>query len=287
MMQRSEPVSVELLALHDVAAAFELTRDAGWNQTEADWRRILDLEPRGAFGAFDNGTLVGTTTSLTYGSDLAWIGMVFVSESYRRRGIGRQLMEATLRYLNHAGVASIKLDATPVGRPLYESLGFVPETSIERWEGTATLVAQDGLQELNDSLRKAVYSLDLTAFGADRTRVIRRLFDDSCTHPLVAPTSDGKPRGYALARSGYRASYIGPLVAVDSTSALELFDGMLAALAGAAVYIDFNRDCSVSSDELVTRGFTKQRDLLRMRYGSPSSAGTSKLIFAIAGPELG
>jgi hypothetical protein len=41
-----------------------------------------------------------------------------------------------------------------------------------------------------------------------------------------------------------------------------------------------------SAEVLAARGFVKQRDLIRMRYGKRNSA-TSSLVFAIAGPEIG
>jgi len=46
-------------------------------------------------------------------------------------------MQAALDYLRGVGVATIKLDATPAGRPLYERLGFKEESLVERWEGIA------------------------------------------------------------------------------------------------------------------------------------------------------
>ncbi|HEU4387697.1 MAG TPA: GNAT family N-acetyltransferase, partial [Blastocatellia bacterium] len=245
------------------------------------------LEPCGVFGAFDCDLLIGTTTALTYGGELAWLGMVFVRPEYRREGVGNRLMNAALSYLDEAGVASIKLDATPEGRPLYESLGFVPEALIERWEGTANISSRHRRSGSNGCWGEEIYSLDLAAFGANRTLVIETLLRDSCVEPLVVAKSDGKPSGFALARAGARASYIGPLIATDTSAALELLANMLDALAGGPVYIDFNTEFDIASSELAARGLTRQRDLLQMRCGPASNAGTSRLVFAIAGPELG
>ena len=91
---------------------------AGWNQTRNDWQRLLAHEPRGCFVAEWNGALAGTATTTCYGTDLAWIGMVLVHPDYRRRGIGTALLQQCLDYLSGRGVRCIKLDATPLGRPV-------------------------------------------------------------------------------------------------------------------------------------------------------------------------
>jgi hypothetical protein len=38
-------LSFDLLTEADVDAAVALSTEAGWNQTEADWRRLLALAP--------------------------------------------------------------------------------------------------------------------------------------------------------------------------------------------------------------------------------------------------
>lgn len=99
--------------------------------------------------------------------------------------------------------------------------------------------------------------------------------------------SYGSLQSYALARHGTAARYLGPVVATDKQTSLLLLDGMLNQLAGEKLYLDFQTGFSVESSALLKRGFVKQRDLIRMRYGKESSAGASTMVFAIAGPELG
>ena len=91
----------------------------------------------GCFCATIDGEVVATTTTTTYGHELAWIGMVLVDPKRRQLGIATKLMHVALEYLSKAGVGTVKLDATPAGRPLYKKLGFKEESLIERWEGIA------------------------------------------------------------------------------------------------------------------------------------------------------
>ena len=285
-MRNQELFEVRLLGERDLQTAVRLKELAGWNQTEEDWRRLLRLEAKGCFCTTVDHRLVGTTTTTTYRNDLAWIGMVLVDPGYRRMGIATRLMNAALRYLHDAGVATVKLDATPDGRPVYERLGFRFESLIERWTGLAGRRAS-GSQPMNDSAVSEALDLDRRAFVADRSRLIEILIQDDHVPPLVARSRDGEFMGYALARQGTAAAYVGPLVASGSDIASSLLDGMCSQLTGQRVYVDLNTDFDKGREILASRGFVKQRDLIRMCFGKTSNAGTTPLIFSIAGPEYG
>ena len=101
----------------DVSLGMRLKQQAGWNQTEADWRRFLDLQPDGCFVAELDGAAVGTTTTCVFGR-VAWVPMALVAEAVRGRGVGAALLGAALASLDRRGVATVRLDATPLGRPL-------------------------------------------------------------------------------------------------------------------------------------------------------------------------
>jgi len=277
---------VRLLGESDIPAALRLKELAQWNQTEADWRRLLLMEPNGCFCATIDGEVVGTTTTTSYGDELAWIGMVLVDPSRRKFGIGTTLMRAAVAYLSDLGVSTIKLDATPAGHSLYERLGFEKESLIERWEGIATASGVT-CSTWDAEARNEVLVLDRDAFGADRSKLIELLIQDSCLPPLKATAKDGLLSGFALARQGSKAVYLGPLVANGADAATKLLDGLLSYVAGQRVYIDLNPDFLEGRKILSERGLVKQRDLFRMSYGKERRAGSSPLVFAIAGPETG
>lgn len=286
--QTAGAIEIRTMKQSDLAAALLLTQQANWNQTESDWQRLLNLEPHGCFVACTDAQVIGTVTAVSYRTELAWIGMVLVDPDFRGRGIGARLMHTVLAYLQQAGVTTIKLDATPAGYKLYESLGFVTEAILERWEGFARTTVPQELPGIDEQTRRLMFELDHRAFGVNRKEVLESLLKVSPIAPLVKMlATEEELRGYVLARRGGRASYVGPLVATDERVALELLDGMLNQLAGEKIYVDFHAGFPVSSEALAERGFNKQRTLTRMSYGRDSEAGTSRLIFAIAGPELG
>lgn len=268
----------------DIPAAMKLKEAAGWNQTEDDWRRLLMLEPNGCFVAIKDGRLVGTTTTTTYGKDLAWIGMVLVDPQHRRQGIAAKLMQVALDYLKDK-VDTIKLDATALGQPVYEKFGFDVESVVERWSGPAGSEASD-TKTLTSKDRDALLALDQLAFNADRSKLIESLIDNAAVSPVLVRAVDDTLSGYALARRGTRADYVGPIVSRDPRQAETLLDQVLSQLNQRRVYVDFNTECGISASVLSKRGFVKERDLIRMRAGDPG-AKTSPFVFAIAGPEVG
>jgi GNAT superfamily N-acetyltransferase len=275
-----------LLFESDIPLAMGLKEAAGWNQTEADWRRLLRLEPNGCFGAVEDGRLVGTTTTTVYG-DRAWIGMVLVEPQHRRQGIAAQLMNVALEYLK-GKVETIKLDATSLGQPVYEKFGFVVESEVERWSGTgiSTGRANQNQAIMERDAARDLLKLDRLAFNADRSTLIEALVDEACVSPVLMRAADGALSGYALARSGTSRTYVGPVVANDPQVAETLLDRMFSELAGRDVYVDINKECIVATSILADRGFVKERHLIRMVKGGPSQK-TSPWVVAIAGPEVG
>ena len=282
----NQSIEIRLLTNTDIPLAMRLKESAGWNQTEEDWRRLLELEPDGCFAALLDGEFVGTTTSTTYGSDLGWIGMVLVNPASRRLGVATALLKTVLDFL-WKRVATIKLDATSEGRHVYERLGFEVESLIERWAGiSAAREVQASDKSALDVSRDDLLTFDRRAFVADRSRLIAALLDQSKFEPVYSHSSNGRLSGYAMARPGSVANYIGPVVATDEDDAKKLLDNGLSQMSGKPVYIDLNAAFSNGRQLLMDRGFQKQRNLLRMSCGRTTEK-TSSLVFAIAGPEVG
>jgi len=279
----TQGLEIRLLFEADIPSAMRLKEAAGWNQNEADWRRLLSLQPDGCFGAVRDGRLVGTTTTTIYG-ELAWIGMVLVDPQQRRQGIAAQLLQVALDYLNEK-VETIKLDATALGRPVYQKFGFVVESEVERWSGSGGPTQRDTQIAIDRESVRELLELDRLAFGADRSELIEKLIADACVAPVLIRAEDGALSGYALARSGTRKTYVGPVVRSEPQLVEKLLDQVLSELPGREIYLDVNRECVADTSLLSDRGFVKERDLMRMVKGPVQK--TSPLVVAIAGPEIG
>jgi ribosomal protein S18 acetylase RimI-like enzyme len=289
----------------DLAFADSLRASAGWNQTLADWRRFLRMQPQGCFLAEWNGARAGTATTIVYGPELAWVGMVLVQREYRRRGIGRALLLKCIEHLHALGVRCIKLDATPEGRPVYEALGFKEDWTLRRWEAELSPWASDAADLVVRAWKKSDaprFDLhDARAFGTSRSKLILALARQSrCA--LTCESESGSPGGYGLLRPGARASYLGPVAAISPREGIALIEALVSChrndrnkyVRGTPTGAGAGRLCwdipdpnAVATDWAERHGFKAQRSLTRMRLGDDCSRGNPRKQFAIAGPELG
>lgn len=271
----------------DLDAALALSTSEGWNQSAADWSRLIRLEPLGCFAARDGSRLVGTVTTMTYGRGLAWIGMMIVHPDYRRKGIGAGLMGQAVDYAHGLGIESVKLDATPAGRPLYESLGFAAEAEMERWQGIARPSSSPAPRGHTSGSLQELLALDLAAYDVDRARLLEPLAAESVGGPLVVESELGVPVGCALARLGRTVAYVGPLIAAAAEAAVQVLDGMLGRLEGQEVCLDLHRGGFLDAGALAERGLSKRRGLTRMVHGARHEGGSGRSVCASAGPEFG
>ena len=214
----------------DVPFGMDLSSAANWNQTPDDWLRILQLSPRGCRLIEDSSRIVATTSLFSYGTRLAWIGMVLTRPEYRRQGLSRRLMEDAIASAERDGIRTLKLDATDEGRPLYESLGFVVEGTVERWARDAGELAaarepsgfsaDPGQVPSHEvCIPSSLFSLDEQAFGADRTALLKSLSaSGGCTATAEC---------YLLTRPGRTAQYLGPCLATSEAAARKLISAQL------------------------------------------------------------
>lgn len=96
-------------------------------------RRYFESGEQTTIIASDGETLVGCA-SLSYTwimptfshptGNRAHLMNVYTRADYRRRGISKKMVEILIDEAKENGVTEISLDATEMGRPLYESLGF-------------------------------------------------------------------------------------------------------------------------------------------------------------------
>jgi predicted GNAT family acetyltransferase len=237
------------------------------------------MAPEGCFGIECDGVLAATTTAVCFGDELAWIGMVLTDPACRGRGFARRLMEHALDYLRKRRARWIKLDATDMGRPLYERLGFRDECPIERWERAPGTVKGARTAPGTFALNQA---LDREAYGADRSALLRLLASiESCS-------IDG--RDFAMGRPGSKAAYFGPCVSRSAEAARDLLAWFLARHPGENVSWDIlpvNSDAVALAREF---GFERTRELMRMSLGekdAPPLENQNQLVFATAGFEYG
>jgi GNAT superfamily N-acetyltransferase len=280
-------ISIRTMTDRDVQLGMTLASRAGWNQTAADWFRLLAMEPAGCFVAEWEGRPAGTAVTTVLGA-VGWIAMVLVDEAVRGRGIGTRLVEHALTHLRRRSIPTVRLDATALGRPLYEKLGFVPEYEMARWEGDAPAETTESsffrAGPLAAHQLPAVAELDRHITGTDRQRLLKGIYE--LLGGAWAVTGEGKLAGYGMLRPGARAIQVGPAVALDPESGTAIFAAALQACAGHLVFIDIPVQNAVASRWAEANGLQVQRRLLRMRHGQPVHDCPAQL-WASSGPENG
>jgi GNAT superfamily N-acetyltransferase len=279
--------AVRTMTPGDISSAMELSAFANWNQAIDDWRRVMQLNPKGCRCIEDAGSVVATASLLPYGNRLAWIGMVLTRPEYRRRGLAKKLMEDAIAIAERGGIRTLKLDATDEGRPLYESLGFVVEQPVERWgrEGAKSPVTNDepvASASMEKDLDAEQISADLLHRDAESFGVAReKLLESLRSSGRCTATADG----YVFSRPGRVAQYLGPCMADSEAAARQLIAEHLQGHS-CNWYWDLLPANSGAVRCAEGLGFTRRRTLQRMRRGEKINTNDAK-IYAIAGFELG
>ena len=272
----------------DVPSAWKLTVQAGWNQLPADWLRMLELEPDGCLVAEVEGSLVGTTVCCIF-EEIAWLALVLVETAFRERGIGRRLVAAGLEYADGKGVRTVRLDATPLGRPVYARLGFQPQFELSRWGGipngsaAKSSVSRDVVETSDRVDFELLFALDQQATSTPRKKLLQRLFAES--PPLIAKRTTGSVVSFLTRRRGRLATQIGPAIGA-SDDCQWLLCHELETQRGQPVIIDIPVDRRELDTVAQQAGLTVQRSLLRM-YRGEAITENPELFQISSGGELG
>lgn len=277
-------VELRRLTPSDLDFALSQVRREGWSTGHAALGACLAHDPDGAFVASVEDHPVGMVTTVAY-REVGFIGNLIVEPEHRSRGIGRRLMERGLEHLSAIGISTVRLDGDPPGIPLYRSLGFVDEYESLRYRHTVSSVVTDGAEPLAPLDLSAVFDLDREAFGDDRSRLLRLLFDRASAAAWTR--CEGRPTAYGLALDMGEVVRIGPVVAVDMDSALEVMRSLISAHHGRSVTLGVPQT-NAEAPRLMNRlGFSATAPSLRMRCGPSAGASRSELIYAIAGGAIG
>jgi GNAT superfamily N-acetyltransferase len=277
-MADTDQAAIVRLTPDDAPAGLLLSTEAHWNQNEADWRFFLS---RGTvFGVRDDdGHLVASAALLPYSSGNAWISMVLVTESCRRRGLATRLVDACLAAAARQGLTTW-LDATPAGAAVYGPLGFRPTLQLRRLRlehpMSTTAEAPPSLSAIGIEQFAA---RDRIAMGFDRAHLLTELIG----RPGSRLLSNGD--ALALVRDGRKARHIGPLLAGGPEQALALVNEIVRSENG-PLLIDAVYEQEPFLNGLTGSGWNIERPFQRMRFGR-AAAPAAELPFAVAGPEYG
>lgn len=285
-MAVSDP-DIGLLTADDLADAGALVREAGWNQTAADWRIFLDFGT--VYAIRDGGRVIATAATLPYGGKFAWISMVLIAGAYRRRGLGTRLMRRCIDDLTAQGLTPV-LDATPAGREIYLPLGFEDSWSFQRLllrekKNLPAIEHEIAVEPISDAAWQDLCAYDTAIFGADRSNVLSRL-RGRLPEAEFCVWRGGHVAGFLMGREGRTAVQLGPLVAESEEIACALLAQALETLSP-PVYVDLIDDKPLPARFLAAAGFAAERPFTRMLYRRRALFQDVSQSYAVVGPEFG
>jgi len=177
-MAATEALRFRHLAPEDAPAGLALSTEAGWNQTEADWRFMLAEGEAFGFeaGSWEaGGGLVASALVLPFeGAEdgaLAWISMVLVTAAWRRRGLATRLMRHAVDRCEARKLTPL-LDATPEGAAVYGRLGFEAVRAMTRWRAETPKAGSPRFAPPDPA---RIVELDAAIMGCRRPALIHHL----------------------------------------------------------------------------------------------------------------
>ena len=119
-------------------AANKLSDDEDMSVVEEEsyayYRRALETEEHIAYLVYDNGKFIGAggvsfyQVMPTYHNPTgkkAYIMNMYTVSEYRKQGIAFHTLDLLVKDARKQGISQITLEATEMGRPLYERYGFI------------------------------------------------------------------------------------------------------------------------------------------------------------------
>ncbi len=280
---------VRLMHPGDIVYAMKLSDAEGWNQTENDWKLLIESPQNVCLLAELDKKIIATTTAMNYANQIAWIGMVLVDKECRGRGVSKLLLTNILKTLE--SFASIKLDATPAGQPVYEKFDFKNEYLITRlvtgamkdllFHDDTILVEPIGPKDIEE-----IIDLDEHIFGANRRRLIESLIK-RYPHKAWLLRRSNSIAGFALGRDGSKYHQVGPVFGSTIHDVKVLIRKALRELINQPVVVDVLNDKEDIIAWLNSIGFTMQRHFVRMYKKENPFAGIINKQYLVCGPEFG
>ncbi len=253
---------VELEATDEVVmAAYKVSQSR-----KDSLRSYLTFDSAVAFVAKEDDTVVGFGGVLDYGQ-FAYVGLMAVSPTVQKRGVGQLLLERLLAWLEARSCPTTLLDASTVGEPLYRRNGFQADDQTAVWQQVEHIrlprLLPLGVSQLVEADVSALVQFDAPQFGSERAQLLTAFCTRYPHRVLVTRAVDGEITGYAIAQF----HVIGPWVASTKDDAGRLLVHALALPFESKPNVFVSVHNTNALNLLARYGFAQQRTLSHMWTG--------------------
>ena len=270
----------------DLDFAISLTTKEGWSSTRTDFEELLRFDSHGCFIGEENNERFGMVCAIPYG-DFGNIGNLIVIDDYRERGLGGELMEHAMSYLQRKGASVMFLDGVQAALSLYERLGFRRICKSLRLSGIVTGVISNNVRIMENSDLDKILAIDKQYFKADRAFFLKSCQEYNPRLCMVLEI-EGNIAGYILASPRKDSLRIGPWVMTQHLDKAEMFLRAFVAETGNQSVQLGVLETSISAVDLLRKlGFTETSYSWRMARGGPGKFKFSNQMYAIHSPARG
>ncbi len=165
--------SIEELKSNDLKYISALTPD-GWYDVTPLYEMHLNQEYFFPIKLVAENKVIGVGELIINGK-IGWLGNIIVCKEFRNQGLGKKLTERLIEMANAKDCESIYLLATPLGKPVYQRLGFQESGKylfFKKGEMNFPEEKNESIIPFDKKYQNEIFDLDRKAMGEDRSKVL-------------------------------------------------------------------------------------------------------------------
>lgn len=271
----------------DLDTADEVLRRSfgGEESRRHDLQVYRNIQPDGMYVATWEEILVGLVGIIEYG-EFAQVGYMAIHPDFQRQGIGKALLVHVLARLEIEFVPLVTLDASRMGQPLYEKLGFFAQDDTQvfvRMRSNAKQTIPPNVLSINNDVLEEIAGWDASIFGANRSKVLQALLESHPGRGFYVRGEDGRIEGYLFGQF----KRIGPWVMSSEVKRTDLLEAALSLPYDVPPALAVPSTNPAAKKLLNNYGFEMTRANKHMSKGRGTLPGDRSRIFAQASMAIG